>query len=217
MDRSSLVAWWEGLASRERALLSSGAAVVVATIVYLLLWEPPASGIRKLQGDLPELRSQEASMRAMADEAGRLRAAGGSTQAVVPAERQAAVRRSLQRAGLWREGAGSGPRPEAAAGVSGNTISTLSVAGAVTTVTAAVTSRLEPPAITAEANDRVRVRFDDIDYGVWIAWLAATEGELAARATKVTVVALAPKAPVGHVRAEVVLDWTQPAPPSPRI
>ncbi|MEO8936818.1 MAG: type II secretion system protein GspM [Burkholderiaceae bacterium] len=210
MNRASLTAWWQGLAPRERMLVCGGAALLLAVVVYLTLWEPPAQGIRKLGADLPELRSQDATMRAMAAEAASLRAVSGSTATIAPADRVAAVQRSLQRAGLWREGAAPGVGRAADSTVA-STVSTLSVGGTVTTVATSAATRSDPPEITAEANDRVKVRFDDIDYGVWIAWLASTEGELSARAAKVAIVALAPKAPVGHVRAEALLDWTQPS------
>ena len=199
-----------GLAQRERRVLGGGALVLVAVLVWLLLWEPPAQGIRKLQADLPQLVAQDASMRAMAAEAATLRAANGNATAIAPADRIAAVRRSLQRAGLWREGdvaAGA----KSADGTPSTTVSTLTVSGTVTTVSTAASTRTEPPEITAESNDRIRVRFENIDYGVWVSWLASTEGELSTRAARASVLALAPKGPVGHVRAEVVLDWAQPA------
>jgi type II secretory pathway component PulM len=210
MDRALLVAWWQGLAERERRVLGGGALVLVAVLVWLLLWEPAAQGIRKLQADLPQLVAQDASMRALAAEAATLRAANGNVAAIAPADRLAAVRRSLQRAGLWRDG-DVASAAKAADGATSSPVSTLTVSGAVTTVSTAVSTRTDPPEITAESSDRIRVRFENIDYGVWVSWLASTEGELSARAARASVVALAPKGPVGHVRAEVVLDWTQPA------
>lgn len=212
MNRA-LIDWAERLAPRERRLLSAGALVVVAAAVYALLWEPAAQGIRKLQTDLPQRRAQDAELRAMADEAARLRAAGRQATAIPPADRPAAVRRSLERAGLWRDGgsaAASRDDPAARNAARGAVVSTLTVAG-TTTVASAPSTRTSPPEVLAEGNDRVRVRFDDIDYGVWVAWLATTEGELAAHASRVSVVALAPKGPVGHVRTDVLLDWSQPA------
>lgn len=205
MNGAALSRWWQRLAPRERGLLAAGAVVLVAALVYLFLWEPPAQGIRRLQADLPQLRAQQATLRSMADEAARLRAAGGAAAALPPTDRLAAVRRSLERAGLWRDGPAS-----AAPDTASTSVSALTVNGTVAVASTAIT-RTPPPEIVAEANDRVRVRVDNIDYGVWIAWLATTEGELAAHASRVSVLALSPKAPVGHVKAEVLLDWSQPA------
>jgi len=207
MNRLVIARWWQGLAERERTLIATGAIVVLIVLVYVLLWEPAVLGIRKLTADLPQLREQNASMHAMADEAARLRAAAGSAPPITIAERPAAVRRSLERAGLW-SAAGSTARSDAAVT---QTVRTLTVGGPVTTVVAAATTtRAAPPEVVGEG-ERVRVRFDDVDYGVWAGWLASAEGELAARATRVSVVSIAPKSPVGHVRAEALLDWTPPA------
>ncbi len=100
MNRTALVEWWQRLAERERRLVVFGTLIVLVVAIFLTLWEPAADGIRKLRADLPQLRAQEASLRSMATEAGSLRAAGGAATAVAPADRAAAVRRSLQRAGL---------------------------------------------------------------------------------------------------------------------
>jgi type II secretory pathway component PulM len=183
---------------------------VAALAAWAWLWEPPAAGIRKLEADLPVLRGQSASMRAMADEAARLRLAAGNAVPVAAGDRVAAVRRSLERAGL--SSASAVPRPVEAAPAPATSIRTRSSA---TTVTAASAARAAPPEVHAEG-DRVRVRFDDVDYGVWVAWLAASETELSARATRVSIATTAPKGPVGHVRTEALLDWTTPATPAPR-
>ncbi len=214
---NALVAWWRALEMRERGLVLLGIAVLVLVAGYLLLWEPAAIGIRKLEGDLPQLRADAGSLRAMADEALRLRAAGGNTTPIAPDDRVAAVKRSLERAGLSSAGASasaaSAKAASAASSASANGLApTLTVSGAIASVSVAPSARVDPPEVAAEANGRVRVRFANIDYGVWVAWLAATEGELAARAVRVSVAALAPNGPVGHVRAEAVLDWTAPGP-----
>ncbi len=214
---NALVAWWQQLALRERGLVMLGIAVLVLGVAYLLLWEPAALGIRKLEADLPQLRVEAASLRAMADEAQRLRAAGGNVTTIAPDDRVAAVRRSLERAGLSRIGAAevgtaSGSVSNAVSGaLSNRPVPTLTVDGAIASVSVAPSARSDPPEVASEPNGRVRVRFANIDYGVWVAWLAATESELAARAVRVSVAALAPNGPVGHVRAEAVLDWTAPA------
>jgi type II secretory pathway component PulM len=204
MNRLVVTRWWQGLAERERTLVVGGGIVVLLVLVYVLLWEPAALGIRKLTADLPQLREQNAALHAMADEAVRLRAAAGSAPPITIAERPAAVRRTLERAGLWSAAGSTAPSDVAAT----TNVRTLTVAGPVTTVVAAAaTARAAPPEVTVDG-DRVRVRFDDVDYGVWAGWLASAEGELAARATRVSIVSNAPKSPVGHVRAEALLDWT---------
>ena len=210
---NALVAWWQQLALRERGLVMLGVAVLVLVAGFLLLWEPAALGIRKLEADLPQLRVEAASLRAMADEARRLRAAGGNVAPIAPDGRVAAVRRSLERAGLSRVGTAEASTTSGT--VSAGSAPTLTVNGPIASVCVAPSARIDPPEVASEANGRVRVRFSNIDYGVWVAWLAATESELAARAVRVSVAALAPSGPVGHVRAEAVLDWTAPAPASP--
>ena len=198
----TLASWWRGLGAREQRILAIGVAVVAAVIVYVALWEPAAYGTRKLETELPQLRAQGASMRAMADEVTRLRGSGAAQAPVAPNDREAAVRRSLDRAGLSR---GSSSTPVAPSGP----VTTLSTGGVVVTAGSKVTSTsTSAPEIVAEPNGRVRVRFANIDYGVWVGWLAATEVELSARASQVAVNALAPDGPVGHVRADVVFDWS---------
>ncbi len=205
MNRDALTRWWQGLADRERGLVGFGTLLVVLVVAYLLLWEPPATGVRKLEGEVPRLRAENASLRAMADEAARLRGAAGTAAPAAPTDRVAAVRRSLERAGLWSANNAATPVGAASSGL--QTVQTLSVRGAVTTVAAAPQLRSAPPEIAADG-ERVRVRFDDIDYGLWVAWLASAEGELSARAARVAIASAAPKGAVGHVRAEAWLDWT---------
>ena len=201
-------AMWRGLAPREKRMIAFGVAVLLAVLVYAFLWEPAAVGIKKLRADLPTMRAQNASMRTMGEEAQRLRAAGGNATVIAPAERVAAVRRSLERAGL------SGGASPAAATADGS-----NPAGAVVTLTsngpvssgaapAARASRRVPPEVVDEGNGRVRVRFDDIDYGTWVAWLASSEIELGARASRVSVSSPGPNGPVGRVRADAVFDWS---------
>jgi type II secretory pathway component PulM len=192
-------------------MLASGGLLVLLVVVYLLLWEPPAVGIRKLSDDLPRLRAENASMLAMAGEAARLRGAAGNATPIAPTDRVAAVRRSLERAGLWSAVAAA--TPLAGSPAPPQTVRTLSVRGAVTTVAAAPQARIAPPEIAADG-ERVRVRFDDIDYGLWVAWLASAEGELSARAARVAISSTAPKGAVGHVKTEAWLDWTPSSAPA---
>lgn len=195
--------FWRDLATRERRLILLGVAVFVGVVAYAFLFEPAWTGIRKLKADLPQLREQNATMRAMADETQRLRAAGGNATALAPADRLAAVRRSLTRAGLLG-GAAAAATPT-------GPVTTLTTRGPVTSVSATRIVKSNPPEVIDEGNGRVRVRFDDIDYGTWVAWLASSEVELNARASRVSVSSVAPSNAgqvVGRVRADAVFDWT---------
>lgn len=64
----NLLARWAGLAPRERRFVAGGALLVVATIVYLALFEPAWQGRRQLERDLPPLRGQVARMSSLAAE-----------------------------------------------------------------------------------------------------------------------------------------------------
>jgi len=59
-----------------------------------------------------------------------------------------------------------------------------------------------------EGANRVRLRWGQIDYGVWAAWVGAAEAELAARVVRV---GLQPPpvagARLGQVQVEMVLEW----------
>ena len=207
MARASL-AWWSNRAPRERVVLATGLAGLIAIVFYAFVWQPAADGVRRVEADLPGLRAQTADVMAMAEEAKRLRAAGGQTVALTPDTRMAAVRRSLDRAGLLRDAAAETPAGTAS-------VTSLSIgADAVPRLGVATAAKREPPDLSSENGGRVRVRFADIDYGVWVGWLAATETELGARAGRVAVAALGPPAPAGHVRAEAVFEWAGAATPS---
>ena len=209
---SAMPAWWAHRAPRERMVLAAGLAGLISLVFYALVWQPAADGVRRVEADLPGLRAQTADVLAMAEEAKTLRAAGGQTVALTPDTRMAAVRRSLERAGLLRDAAAA--ETPAAASASAPVTSLSIGADAVPRLGVATTSKREPPDLSSENGGRVRVRFADIDYGVWVGWLATTEGELGARAARVAVAALGPPAPAGHVRAEVVFEWAGAAMPS---
>lgn len=207
--RFALPAWWRERTPRERAVLGAGLAGIVVLAGYAFVWQPAADGIRRVESDLPGLRAQTANVLAMADEAKRLRAAGGQSIALTPERRVAAVRRSLERAGLLRETAAAGAGTAAP-------VTSLSVgADAVPRLAVVASGKSEPPDIATENGGRVKIRIADVEYGIWVAWLATAEGELGARAAHVVVTALAPPAPAGHVRAEVVLEWAANAAGAP--
>jgi len=100
--------WWTSRMPREQSIVLLGAALVAAALVYGLVWQPSARGIRQLQAELPELRRQNAELQAMAFEAKGLRAQASQSVAVPPAERLAAVKHSLERAGLAAEASAEG-------------------------------------------------------------------------------------------------------------
>ncbi|HXF47680.1 MAG TPA: type II secretion system protein GspM, partial [Burkholderiaceae bacterium] len=61
----ALAQFWGERAPREKAALLAGAAVVLAAIVYLLLIEPAATGIARLERSLPATRAQAAKLEAL--------------------------------------------------------------------------------------------------------------------------------------------------------
>jgi type II secretory pathway component PulM len=70
---SSLKAFWSERAQRERRLLAGAAVLAAAALLYLTLIEPAASGVRRLQVQLPQARARAAQLEALAGEAKNLR------------------------------------------------------------------------------------------------------------------------------------------------
>jgi general secretion pathway protein M len=91
--------FWSQRAPRERLILGAAAAVVLSAAIFLVLIEPAAVGIPRLERSLPVTRTQAEQLdRLLADIAG-LKARPQS--AVLPAaESRAALERSLEAAGL---------------------------------------------------------------------------------------------------------------------
>ncbi len=90
---------WSARAPRERRLLALGALFLALMAAYLLLIDPAASGIARLQRLLPQARAQAAELDALAAEAKRLRSLPPAA-APGAADARAAISRSLQDAGL---------------------------------------------------------------------------------------------------------------------
>jgi general secretion pathway protein M len=61
----SLAQRWGALAIRERRMLSLGLAVIGLAVLYFVLFEPAYLGRKKLQEELPALRSQALDIRAL--------------------------------------------------------------------------------------------------------------------------------------------------------
>ena len=92
------IQYWRGLAGRERRLVAVAAVTVLVAVVYLALFEPAWEGRRKLEAELPVLRTQLAQVSALAGEARRL-AAMPATAGSVEALRRS-IDQSVQAAGL---------------------------------------------------------------------------------------------------------------------
>jgi general secretion pathway protein M len=95
----ALAQFWGERAPREKAALLAGAAVVLAAIVYLLLIEPAATGIARLERSLPATRAQAAKLEALLAEVKHLKSRP-PVAILSPQETRAAVEKSLAAAGL---------------------------------------------------------------------------------------------------------------------
>lgn len=93
-----LMAFWRGLALRERRMVAAAAAVLVVAIGHLALFEPAWKGRARLAGEIPQLRAQLAQMKGLAAEAKRL---GGEAKLVdSPEALRMALEQSVRAAGL---------------------------------------------------------------------------------------------------------------------
>ena len=89
--------FWTEREPRERRMLSVGAAVMAAALIYLVGFAPALQGTARLQKTLPEMRQQAASLQALAREAQAL-GAGGATGATLST--QEGIEAGLARKGL---------------------------------------------------------------------------------------------------------------------
>lgn len=91
--------FWSQRAPRERLALSAAFAVLLLAVAYLLLIEPAASGIARLERSLPAARLQAQQLDQLLAEVTSLRARP-QVATLSPAEARSALERSLQGAGL---------------------------------------------------------------------------------------------------------------------
>lgn len=96
---NALADFWAQRAPRERLALAAAAAVVAIAAIYLLLIEPAATGIPRLERTLPAMRSQAEQLDRLLAEVASLKSRPQSA-VLLPAEARAALERSLQSAGL---------------------------------------------------------------------------------------------------------------------
>ena len=91
--------FWSQRAPRERLALAAAATVLLLAAIYLLLIEPAATGIPRLERTLPAARTQAEQLDRLLAEVASLKAKP-QTATLAPAEARAAVERSLAAAGL---------------------------------------------------------------------------------------------------------------------
>ncbi len=91
--------FWAERAPREKAILGSGAAILVVAVLYLMLIEPAWSGIARLERSLPQQRSQAAELDALLGEVKSLKSQP-QVATVSASEVRGAIESSLKRAGL---------------------------------------------------------------------------------------------------------------------
>nr|WP_315846014.1 type II secretion system protein GspM [uncultured Achromobacter sp.] len=105
---------YDALAPRERRLVTGAAALLGSAVIFVTLIEPPLNTVRKLQADLPALRTQAASVADLTAQVRSLRQRSATPAAAMPtsAELGASLERAGLPAGMWTLG-----EPESGAGV----------------------------------------------------------------------------------------------------
>jgi len=94
-----LLQFWAERSPREKSILSSGFAIVIAALIYLITIEPAMTGIARLERGLPQTRNQAAKLDALLAEVKGLRARA-QVAVMSPQETRTAVEKSLTSVGL---------------------------------------------------------------------------------------------------------------------
>lgn len=89
---------YQALAPRERRLVAGAALLLGVTLVFVTLIEPALNTVRKLQGELPALRAQAATVADLTTQATALRQRAAAPAGAMPARTELAA--SLERGGL---------------------------------------------------------------------------------------------------------------------
>ncbi|GAB2916151.1 type II secretion system protein M [Paraburkholderia jirisanensis] len=97
--RVALTEWFGARAPREKALLVAGGALLMAVLVYTILWQPASDGAASIDASLPLLEGQLADMQMQADRARQLKGAAALSTPSGPALRDA-LSNSLVEAGI---------------------------------------------------------------------------------------------------------------------
>jgi general secretion pathway protein M len=95
----ALRSFWSQRAPRERLILGAAGVVLLCAAIFLLLIEPAAVGIPRLERTLPSTRTQAEQLDRLLAEVASLKAKPQSA-VLPPAEARAALERSLEAAGL---------------------------------------------------------------------------------------------------------------------
>jgi general secretion pathway protein M len=95
----AIKAFWNERAPRERMILALLALVLGIAVVFLMLIEPAATGITRLERGLPEARKQAAQLEALLSEVKSLKARA-QVATVSAQEARGAIEKSLAAAGL---------------------------------------------------------------------------------------------------------------------
>ncbi len=97
--RQRITAAWQGLTLRERRLLMLGSTSLVVLLCWFWVIDPAIKTRKKMQQQLPELRTQSVQLRALAQEVAALPSAASVTQSLS----REALERSLMDSGLKAE------------------------------------------------------------------------------------------------------------------
>ncbi len=95
----ALLQFWAERAPREKALLSAALVVLLCAVIYLVLVEPAASGIRRLERGLPNQRTQAAKLDTLLAEVKNLRSRA-QVASLSAQDARAAVEKSLAVVGV---------------------------------------------------------------------------------------------------------------------
>lgn len=74
-------AWFDSLGTRERMMLAAGVVLLIPLLVWALLWQPLASSVDRLQGEVAQQRETLAWMQRAAAEVKRLSGSGAAAAA----------------------------------------------------------------------------------------------------------------------------------------